>query len=88
MPPDVCWQPRSPLTSGRDPPAPEMAAYEALLPEISDVAFMVPRREDRGKPARRMSAPNSFLARSRQRTADLRAPKPKIMIYSNTFKII
>ena len=49
----------APWTSGRDPPAPEMAAHVAPLPGISDAACRVPRRGDRGKPARRLSAPHS-----------------------------
>ena len=58
-----------PRTSGRDPPAQEMAAHVAPLPMISDAAFIIPRRVDRCKPARRLSAPSSSSARDRQHAA-------------------
>ena len=69
MPPDVWRRPRAPWTSSRDPPAPENAAHVARLPGISDAACRVPRRGDRGKPARRLSAPSYSRARARQRAA-------------------
>ena len=56
-----------PRTSGRDPPAPEMVAHVVPLPEISDAACRVPRRGDRGKPARRLSAPPPSRAFHRAR---------------------
>ena len=67
MPPDVWRRPRAPWTSGRDPPAPENAAHVARLPRISDAACRVPRRGDRGKPARRLSAPPPSRAFHRAR---------------------
>lgn len=55
---------RAPWTFGRDHRAPENAAHVAPLPWIS-IALMVHRRGDRGKTARRLSAPRSSLERAR-----------------------
>ena len=60
-------RPRAPWISGRDPPAPEIAAHVAPLPGISDVACRVPPKRG-SRQARTAPECAQLLPRERQAT--------------------